>query len=276
MSRNSDRIGGNLQTADSPPVEAPVFNFVVPTEFVELPSRGLLYPPDHPLFEQETIEIRHMTAREEDMLTSKTLLKKGVALERVIESLIVDKRIKAKSLLVGDRNAIIIATRLYGYGPEYKTEVSCPSCQEKTKYQFDIRSCRTHYGDIDGEEVVDNKDGSFTTTLPQFKLKVGFRLLNGYDEDAMNNTRKTGDLQYETSISNVLSRMVVMVEDQTDPKVIRKLLENITSRDSRHLRNCYKKVAPNVDLTQNFECSSCGFSGDLEVPLTPEFFWPNE
>ena len=127
-------MGGVQQHDTTPPPQAMQneggggFSFVVPTEFVELPSQGKFYPQTHPLYGQDSIEIRQMTAKEEDILTSKTLIKKGVALDRVVDNLIVDKRIKQDSLLVGDKNAIIIAMRVSGYGNEYNTRVVCPSC----------------------------------------------------------------------------------------------------------------------------------------------------
>ena len=133
MSRNQDRLGGVQQHDSSPPVQAMNenaggFSFVIPTEFVELPTGGRYYPPGHPLHGESAIEIKQMTAKEEDMLTSRTLLKKGVALDRVIGSLIVNKAIDPDSLYVGDRNAIIVATRVSGYGNDYTTKVTCPQC----------------------------------------------------------------------------------------------------------------------------------------------------
>ena len=122
MARNRERVGAQKINNDPPPQalgnnEAAPFSFVVPTEFVELPSEGRYYPEGHPLHNQETIEIKHMTAREEDLLTSRALLKKGVALERLLDSVIINKNIRAADLLVGDRNAILIAARISGYGP---------------------------------------------------------------------------------------------------------------------------------------------------------------
>ena len=103
----------------------------IPTEIVELPSKGALYPPDHPLHGEETIEIKYMTAKEEDILTSQSLLRKGLAVERLLKSVVVDKRIDPKSLLVGDRNAVLYATRITGYGAEYPARVTCGNCTAK-------------------------------------------------------------------------------------------------------------------------------------------------
>ena len=121
MSRNKERVGAHDANIETPhanlnPDNSGGFSFVVPTEFVELPSQGRYYPEGHPLHGEDTIEIRHMTAKEEDILTSRTLLKKGVALDRVLQNVIVNKQISAESMLVGDRNAAIIAMREIGRG----------------------------------------------------------------------------------------------------------------------------------------------------------------
>ncbi len=146
MSRkNSDRMRGHRQSNAMPPSgptqQAEAFSFVVPTDFVDLPSKGRYYPANHPLYNKDILEIKHMTAKEEDILTSKTLLKKGIAIDRVIANVIVDKSIDPNSLLVGDRNAIVIALRAASYGSRYETKVVCPSCQTKVEFAFSWPSC---------------------------------------------------------------------------------------------------------------------------------------
>ena len=196
MSRNRDRLGVPNTTPE--PTEPPpqVFNenasepggfsFVVPTEFVEIPSKGKYYPDNHPLADQETIEIKQMTAKEEDMLTSRTLLRKGIALERVIQSLIVDKRINPNTLLVGDRNAILIAARISGYGSDYTTNITCPQCGTSQQHLFDLHDAtEVRESDLGTSNIIDNGDGTFTTTLPATKVEVSFRLLTGIDENSL-------------------------------------------------------------------------------------------
>ena len=165
MSRNKDRLGGSQHQDTQPPAQGAGFSFVVPTDFVELPSQGRFYPEGHPLHGQDSIEIRQMTAKEEDMLTSRTLLKKGVALDRVIASLIVNKQIDPDSLLVGDRNAIIIAIRVAGYGNIYDTKVSCPSCGAKQEYSFNLNDANVYLGeDAKDLGVKNNDNGTFNAT----------------------------------------------------------------------------------------------------------------
>ena len=130
---NSTRTGAPRPNAPAPPIakktDNGLFSFVTPTEFVELPSGGKYYPEDHPLAGVDTIEIRHMTAKEEDILASTALAKKGLVLDRLLENILV-LDIDPRSLLLGDRSAIMIAARMSGYGNVYETEVKCPFCEE--------------------------------------------------------------------------------------------------------------------------------------------------
>ena len=146
MSRNEGRFeaaeGIPTPEDEGPPaaaVSAPTqFNWSVPTEFVELPSKGKFYTPGHPVHNVEAIEIKYMTAKEEDILSDRALLKKGMAVDRALQNLIVDKNIKIENLLIGDKNALLVAARKTGFGPEYTTRVTCPACGEVDDYSFDL------------------------------------------------------------------------------------------------------------------------------------------
>ncbi len=285
MSRNKERLGGAQQKDTSPPpqmtqaqAEPGGFSFVVPTEFIDLPSQGNFYPEGHPLHGQDSIEIKQMTAKEEDILTSRTLLKKGVALDRVISSLIVDKRIEPDSMLVGDRNAVIVATRVSGYGNIYTTKVTCPKCDTTQEFSFDLNHLEIYHGDDKDElDITVNEDGTFDTVLPRTGLTVTFKLLTGKDEKSlltgmeMDRKKRTG----EKNVTRQLVNMVIGVNGNTTAEAINYLVANIPSLDSRHLRLAYKLAAPNIDLKQHFECNECDLEQDMEVPLTADFFWPD-
>ena len=285
MSRNRERTGGVQQHDATPPPQAMEdnggesgFSFVIPTEFVGLPSEGRFYPEGHPLHGEDSIEIKQMTAKEEDILTSRSLLKKGVAIERLIKSLIVNKKIDSNSLLVGDRNAILIAARISGYGYAYETKVGCPSCGTQQDYSFSLGEAETYTGmDLEADEAIDNEDGTFTTTLPQMRAQVVFRLLNGTDERnllaQLEHARKKR--KEENAVTTQLKQMIVAINGNDDPGAIDYVVANMPSRDARHLRLIYKKATPNVDLTQHFECNECDYDQPMEVPLTADFFWPD-
>jgi len=284
LSRNRDRVGGTKnKNVESPPPPAMQgnsegFSFVVPTEFVELPSEGKYYPEGHPLRGQDSIEIKQMTAKEEDLLTSKTLLKKGVALDRLLQNLIVNKGINASSLLVGDRNALIIAIRKSGYGSEYSTKITCPSCRATQDYSFDLNELSLkELADLSEAGVTNNNDGTFQLTLPVTGVEVIFGLLTGYDEknfvQAAENDRKR-KLQ-ERNITRQLKSVIVSVNGDDSPQAIQYLADNMPSMDSRHLRMAYDLASPNIDMAHHFECAECDYEQSLEVPLTADFFWPD-
>jgi len=285
LSRNKNRVGGAATQAASPPPtvlqeEAPNsgFSFVVPTEFVELPSKGRFYAEDHPLHGEESIEIKQMTAKEEDMLTSATLLRKGVALDRVIRSLIVDKRINPDNLLVGDRNAIILCARVSGYGNEYDTKVSCPACGTTTEYSFDLNEVSLYTGaDLAERDIIDNQNGTFDVVLPRTNVTATFRLLTGADEKSFTNAVQADRKKksYEKNVTRQLSNMVVAVNNDDSAEAIQYLVDNIPSIDSRRLRLAYRTASPNVDLTQYYVCDECNYEADMEVPLSADFFWPD-
>ncbi len=281
MSRNKNRTGATMPDAGPPPdiyqgnAESD-FSFIVPTEFVELPSKGKFYAAEHPLHGQDTIELKQMTAKHEDMLTSRTLIKKGVVLDRVIQSLIVDRRIDAQSLLTGDRNAILIAARVSAYGNIYTTQVGCPACSTKQEYSFDLNDADVYESNIEeGEYLVDNGNGTFTTTLPRTQVSVIFKILTGYDEKRFSDKYLGKKSKDDQIVTDYLRSILVQVNDHTSKEAIEYVVQNIPSADARFLRSISRAATPNIDLTQHFECEQCDFEGDMEVPLNADFFWPD-
>ena len=282
MSRNKDRLGAH----QPPPAEAPPqmaqkafdpLSFVAPTEFVELPSGGC-YPEHHPLHGKDVLEIRYMTAKEEDILSSETLLRKGLAIERMLDSLIIDKNIKAHSLLVGDRNALIIAARISGYGSNYLTQVVCPACTTRDQFTFDLNEKKIHQSSEDeGLDLKKLSNGNFSTKVPFSGFQIEFRNLDGKDEQYL--TKNAADRKKRKLSENALTEqfkvMIVSIEGHSDPSVIRRYVDSMPTIDSRHLRACYKIAAPDVKVKNNFECSSCGHQQELEVPFNTDFFWPD-
>jgi len=278
MRNNQDRFGAKHDGAEAP-VEAPQLKFVTPTEFVTLPSRGA-YPQNHPLHGKETIEIFYMTAKDEDILSSQALLKKGLAIERFIENIIVDKLIDPGSMYSGDRNAIVIAARSSGYGNAYETEVSCPSCSAKSKQIFDLDQPTILTSDIEGEENLSKTDdGCFETKMPVSGYTVKFRLLTGRDEMALVksqlNKKKTKIPGLSKTVTGQFKKMIVAVESYPNREIINQFVDTMLASDSHHLKKCYRMTESNVEIKTHFECQSCGHEQELEVPLNADFFWPN-
>jgi hypothetical protein len=248
-------------------------HFVAPTELVELPSKGLLYKEGHPLHNQEEIEIRLMTAKEEDILVNKSLLKKGVALDRMLQAIIVNKRIKLDDLLVSDKNALIIAARTSAYGADYKAQFNCPNCNLVNEYTFDLEDKKIKYlYEHEREDVRVAENGNFLVTLPKTKVEVEFRLLRGADEKRL--VEKNKKNKGVVPLTDQFKSFIVAANGVTDSNLISQFINVMPSYDSKFLRLTYAQVVPAVDLKQYFECSECDHSQDMEVPFTVEFFWP--
>ena len=281
MSRNNTERMGAVPQAEAPTPEAAnvqsPLHFVAPTEFVDLPSKGIGYDASHPMHGKDTIEIRYMTARDEDILTSKTLLKKGVAIERFLDNIIVDKTVKASSLLVGDRNAIIIAARISGYGSDYNTSVSCPACSTTSNYSFDLNNKKVHESMLDeGLGMTKTPEGLFKVKMPLTKFEVQFKLLTGEDEIYLSTmaANQAKGTSVETNLTDQYKRMLVSIQGHTDRMVVEQFVNNLPTRDSRFLKTCYKTANPDVKVVDNFSCTACGFEQELEVSFGADFFWP--
>lgn len=254
-----------------------LLSFPKPVELVDLPSRGKYYPTGHPLKNKDHVEIRHMTAKDEDILTSKSLLKKGVAIDRLLKNIITDKTIQVETLLVGDRNALLVAARISGYGSEYTTKVTCPACTANQEFSFELEDRPVYHGDEWSEfEISETGNGTFNIKLPMSEVSVEVRLLNGVDERTLANLMENKKKKRlpESMLTDQLSMMIVSVEGHTDIQFKKTLIENMPALDARYLRKAYEKLVPTVDLAHRFQCSGCEFEGEMEVPFTTDFFWP--
>ncbi len=267
-------MGGHKPTPseDAPQMANPM-DFVTPSEFVQLPSRGR-YPEGHPLQGQDSIEIKYMTARDEDILTNRSLLKKGIAIDRLIQNVIKDPNINARSLYIGDRNAIIIHARASAYGADYVTSVQCPACGEVSKFKFDLHDHEEVLGDGWKEaDIEESEDGTFTTTLPMSKIVAKFRPLTGQDEIEMIGG-KAKDAASDI-ITKQMRRFVVSFNGYGDAKTVNHVVQNMTAGDSRYLREAFRLISPDISMQQTFSCKNCDHEEVMVVPFGTDFFWPD-
>ena len=251
--------------------------YVPPTEVVPLPSKGRVYPVESHLANSETFEIRSMTARDEDILTSRALLKQGKAISALLKSCISDKTIDPDQMLAGDRNAALIAIRITGYGADYEVEVECPKCEAKSKHCFDLNSLPTK--PIGADPLAPNTN-AFSYGLKRSGKDVVFKLMNGADEHELSvNLEKmkkaAGPSSIDPSITARLCSQILSINGEADKSKISQIVRNMPASDARDLRKYIDKISPGVEMTQTFVCPSCAEESEVDVPLGTEFFWPS-
>ena len=240
-----------------------------PTEVIDLPSLGKVYPKDSPLADGK-IELKYMTTREEDILMSQNLIKKGIVVDKLLDSLIVTKNVKQADLILGDKNAVLVAARILAYGPEYSVEVTNPNdLEQKIQHTFDLSKCPFK----ESVEGVDYTNNSFDYTTEVGKTKIKFKLLTGADEalieKELSQSKKYG---YDSDVSTRLRYTVTEVDGDSKPETITSFTQNMLARDSVAFRNYIKEITPDIDLTSEIEIG--GETVSVSIPLTVEFFWP--
>ena len=243
--------------------------FKFPTETIDLPSEGRVYPKNSPLSSGK-IEIKYMTAKEEDILTSQNLIKKGTVIDKLLNSLIVTNGVNVDDLVLGDKNAVMVASRILAYGEDYECEVINPYTGDKTSHVFDLSEC--HF-----KKLPDGISGNyFETTLPVSKVKVGFKLLTGKEEKAIDAELKSVNklgTQVSPELTTRLRYLIASVNGDDSKQIINNFVENMLSKDSLYFRQEVTKVSPDIELEQEIEIE--GDTVKVDIPMTVNFFWPN-
>ena len=238
-----------------------------PSEVIDLPSKGKMYSEGHPCKDGK-IEIKYMTAKEEDILTSQNLIKKGVVIDRLLDSLILTPGVKTDDLILGDKNAVMVAARVLAYGPEYTCEITTPN-GEVIEQTFNLADCP--FKEID-ENINQNL---FEFKLPISKQVIKFSVLTGKDEKEIQRdldaSKKVGT-GISPELTTRLRYIIKEVDGDNSQSVINQTAQNILARDSIALREEIQKVSPDVELTQEVEIG--GETVKVDIPMTVGFFWP--
>ena len=235
-----------------------------PTEQVELPSKGLIYPKESPL-SSGVVEMKYMTAKEEDILTNQAYIKKGIVLDKLLRSLIVSKDINIDDLIVGDKNAILIASRLLGYGAEYK-------------FTYGGEEFTVDLNELDNKPIDESRFtqgvNEFEYTLPTSKNKITYKLITGRDEKAIDREiagLKKINKEASPELTTRLKQAILSVDGDTEKKTIREFVDNyLLAKDSRAFREHIRLTQPDVDMNIVLDSGE-----EVTVPIGLNFFWPD-
>tara|TARA_B100002019_G_scaffold46397_1_gene39075 strand:+ start:10710 stop:11654 length:945 start_codon:yes stop_codon:yes gene_type:complete len=248
-----------------------------PTEVVDLPSRGWFYEPTSPLASGK-IDIKYMTAREEDILTSQNLIKKGVVLDKLLEALIATPGVNLDDVLVGDKNAIFIAARILAYGKDYNIKFKDPSTNEDVQDVIDLSKIEPKEFDFENYERGSNL---FEFELPFCKKKVHWSLLSHKDEQNIDAELKamkkfTKNKNETNEVTTRLKYVIKAIDGNDDRNSIKQFVDReLLARDSLAFREHIKENTPDLDMTFNFESEDTGYEERMTIPLGVDFFYPS-
>ena len=248
-----------------------------PTEVIPLPTKGWFYPEGSPLSSGE-IEIKQMTAKEEDILANQELIRKGKVLDKLLESVVVNKSIKIDDILIPDKNAIFVAIRRLAYGDEYNVSVTCPRCSTENKIKIDLSTLS--YKPFNFEEHPKGVN-NFTFKLPSSGITITYKLLNDVDEqsiDAELAMIKKANKDNPQEVTTRMKYVLMSLDGNPDRAGIRRFIEEkMSAKDSLALRRHMREHNPDIDMTFNFHCdnSDCNYERRMDVPLGASFLFPD-
>jgi len=273
ISRGTTAIPTQPQT-EQPTQQAVARTYDFPVQIISLPSEGKCYAPSNPL-SKGTLEIKYMTAKEEDILSSQNLIRKGVVLDKLFESVVVQPDVNPDDIVIGDKNAVFLATRVLGYGPDYEVEVTDPFSGEKQKVTIDLSEIQTK--DIDLSIL--NAENRYELELPLSKTKITFKLLTHKDEKDINAElqsleRLSKNKDLASDVSTRLKYMITSVNGDTDKGNINKFAKNMLAKDTRAFREYIKSISPDLDLKYDFTSEITGETEALDIPFGISFFYP--
>jgi len=256
-------------------LKSETFNWEVPVENVPIPSLGLIYDKDSWFHMKENVDIKSMTANEEDILASQAYIKKGTVVEELIKSCLMNQNANVGDLLVGDKNALAMAIRITGYGSKYDCNVFCVHCQHKNNKTFDLSSLPIkNLGALPIQQGV-NK---FEYILPVSNKKVIFKMMstkdiNDLEKNLANKRSLLGEMSIGTITSN-LANQIVSIDGIEDQGKINEFINIMPAFDSRSLRAYMLKIQPGIDMNVKFVCDNCGADNKAVLPINANFFWP--
>ena len=239
-----------------------------PSEIIDLPSGGKCYPKESPLSSGK-VEMKYMTTKEEDILTSQNLIKKGLVIDVLLNSLILTPGVNVDDLLLGDKNGLLIASRILAYGPEYPCEIQDPNTGERIEHQFNL-------ADVPFKKLpedVDYSENKFEFKLPVSKKTIEFKFLTGKEEKEVDKALKgLKKLGQERELSTRFKHMILSVDGDDKKATINSFVDNMLARDSLDFRGFLEKAQPDIVLSQDVEIG--GELVPVDIPLGLEFFWP--
>ena len=268
-------MSNDIQTQN---VTKDTFNWEVPVETVPIPSEGKVYPEGSVLCNRHVLEIKAMTAQEEDILSSRALIQQGTVITHLIQSCLIDKTVDVQKMLLGDRNSLMVSVRITGYGSAYNADSMCPECGVRSSQKYSLTDLEIKRLEID---PVLHGENRFSFTLPITGKEVHFKFLTGEDEEERNVTmerkkKMSPGMKVDAAVTSKLEQLILSIDGVTERGKINQFIKNMPALDSRRLRAYIEKHEPGIDMSVWMSCPGCSNTSRVSLPIGGNFFWPAE
>jgi hypothetical protein len=252
------------------------FGWEIPIEIVPIPSNGVIYPSQSILHNLKTVKIKAMTAREEDILSSQALIKEGTVIEHLINSCVMEKNFDVNELIMGDRNALLVAIRITGYGAEYPVNTRCKFCNAYNEEVIDLTNLPIKRLKI---SPVSENSNLFEFILPVTKKKVLFKFMNAKEDREkqmkIESMEKNNFGPFVGDVTHTLENVIQSIEGITDKNKIKHFIINMPALDAKKLRNYIRENEPGIDMKFKYKCKNCNnINENISLPISSNFFWP--
>jgi hypothetical protein len=243
------------------------------TFFVDLPTRGFPYPKGHPFHNKESIEVKMLTMKEEEILLNTSYSEKGIVVEKLLESIVLEKGFNPKEILESDQLAILLAARADAYGEDYQVIVTCLSCEKDYEQEVDLTTIMSN---VKTPEIEMGEDGSYLIELPKSEKVVEYKILLPNEMQSIRKTvEKMKKMNIKTSENKeFFKRIILSVDGTTDREYISEFIDNLRILDSRFLSSKYAQTIPSLDLKFGSTCSHCNHEQEGGLPIQANFFFP--
>lgn len=252
--------------------------FPIGTDMVELPSGGKFYSKDHPLYQQSCVEILHMRGPEEDILTNKDYLRKDIAVDKLLQALILDKTLQRETaydqMLIADQLLLLTTARITAYTFDYVCSITCPACASVSKFNFDLRKYKVKSPNLENDKDVtyDEDTNQFIVTIPDTKIVL--RILP-YTVSTQKKIKAKLALKKVKTLTKKekYEDIIVSINDEKDRRYIEDFFNAIPAFYLKWLESVIEDINISISFEQTFECENCGFTQDMEPPFTVDFLY---
>jgi hypothetical protein len=233
-------------------------NSKFPANIITLPSHGKVYEETSAL-KSGKIEMRHMTAYDEDILSNSSYISEGVIFDKLLEALIVTPGVDISELVIGDKEWLLISARILGYGNEYPVSIIDAKTDKPVSAILDLSKLKSKEFDKASDDV-----GCFEYVVSSNNDVIKFKYLSAADAS------KVAD---ESINSTFLKMSIHAINGDTDVNTIEDYLKyELRAMDSRKLRKHIVESAPGINYeTEAVDDKGATHSAMFQFKL--DLFW---